>query len=101
MQQLTALNETVGNDDQVAVLLSSLEDITKYSDILVVLRVGWNMGYEDMVAILLNEDRHLSDKGATDLEKVLFSKGKFKNKTLKCNYCKKLGYTKDRSDAML
>lgn len=40
IQQLVALKATVGEDDQVAVLLSSIESISHFSEVLAILRVA-------------------------------------------------------------
>lgn len=100
LQQLSAIRAIVEDDDQVAVLLSSIEDISKYSEILAVLRVSRNMSFEDMVAHLIDEDRRLTEKAESSFEpdKAFFlkNKPKKKGKPLKCNYCQKLGHTEDR-----
>lgn len=70
IQQLVFLKATVGDDDHVTSLLSNVEEIFRYREILVVLKVGSDLGNEDMVAILFDEDHHLNAKDSTDLEKA-------------------------------
>lgn len=95
--QLAALKAPVGDDDQVAVLLTSIEEIPKYREIIPALRVA-SMSYHDMVAMLLDhERRHIDTPDANALfSKGRFPKGKGNFKPFKCTYCGKLGHTEDR-----
>lgn len=94
LQQLAALKAKV-DEDQVAVLLSSIKHI---NEVLIVLIVGQDIGYDDMVAILIDWERKLIEKVGVslELEKAFFSQNKSKNKgkPSKCSYCKKIGQTK-------
>lgn len=98
LQQLAALKAQVDEDDMKAVLLSNIEDIPRFSKALTVLRVAREMSYEEMIAILIDEDRRLREQVATGIEaKTAFiSKTKGKGRPFKCTFCnKKLGHTKD------
>lgn len=50
----------VGKDDQV-VVLSSIEEIPKFCDIIQALRVAWDMSFGYMVAMLLDHERRYTD----------------------------------------
>ena len=88
---LPSLKALAGEDDHIAVLLSSIEKIPKYWEIIPALCVT-QMGYHDMVAMLVNHERRYT---YTPNSNALFSKGKGKFKPFKCNHYGKLSYTKD------
>ena len=58
--QLAALQAPIWEDDQVAVLLSRIEEIPKYKDIILVLQVA-GMDFHDMMAMLLDDDHWHTD----------------------------------------
>ena len=47
-------------DDEVTVLLSNIEQITKHNEVLAILLVTQEMGFKDMMVVLIDEDFHLS-----------------------------------------
>ena len=91
--QFATLQAPVGEDDQVAVLLSSIQEIPKYKEIIPALWVA-GMDFHDTVAMLLDHDRWHT---ATPFgQEALFIKGKGKFQPFKYNHCGKLGHTEDR-----
>lgn len=76
LHQLTGLNAHIDEDNMKVVLFSSLEEIQKYKGVISSLRVSHEMTCDNMVAILIDEDRKLQDEATTslDLEKSFFSK---------------------------
>ena len=93
LTQLAALQAPVGEDDQVAVLLSSIYDIQKYKEIIPALQVA-SMDFHDKVAMLFDHDhRHTATPFG---QEALFIKGKGKFQPFKYNHCGKLGHTEDR-----
>lgn len=57
-------------------LISSLEEIPKYNDIITALQIDLDMGYEDMVINLIDEDCQLEEKESVNLERAFFSKNR-------------------------
>lgn len=100
IQQLTALKAPPDDDDMKAVLLTSLEDVNKFSETLGVLRVAREMSFDEMVAILIDEDRRQEDLPTShSFDKAFYGKDKGKGRTgksVRCTYCKKLGHTENR-----
>ena len=103
IQQLTALKAPPSDDDKKAVLLNSFEESPAHTEILHSLCTSRNMNYEEMVAILIDEDRRHSNNSLND-EKAMAVKFKIPASSSRpkpstsssipiCTYCKKPGHT--------
>lgn len=74
IQQLTALKAPPDDDDIKAVLLTSLQDVNKFSKTLGVLRVAREMSFDE------DEDRRQGDQPtALSFDKVFYGKRQRKN----------------------
>lgn len=83
IQQLTALKAPPDDHDIKAVLLTSLEDVNKFSKTLGVLRVAREMSFDEMAAILIDEDRRQGDQPtALSFDKVFYGKRQRKNRKI-------------------
>ena len=58
----------------IKLLYFNIEEIPKYKDILALLRVNHDIGYDDMIAYLIDEDRCLGETYPLEEEKIFFSK---------------------------
>lgn len=100
LQQLEALQANVDEDDKKDVLLTSIEEISRFSQVLPILRVARDHSFEEMIAILIDEDRRLNDRKDTTMKGDHDFHSKFKprknGKPVRCNFCKKLGHTEDK-----